>query len=68
MKLSNSFFITRREFPKDETTISTKLLIKSGMVLKNNNGIYSYLPIGLKVLNKTKESITPAELTSAPHV
>ncbi len=57
MKLSNSFFITRREFPKDETTISTKLLIKSGMVLKNNNGIYSYLPIGLKVLNNIKDII-----------
>ena len=48
MKISNSFFITRREFPKDEDNISSKLLIKSGMILKNSNGIYSYLPILLK--------------------
>ena len=38
MRMSNSFFITRKEFPKDENTISAKLLIKSGMVFKNENG------------------------------
>ena len=40
MRTSNAFLITRREFPKDEVNISYKLLIKSGMVLKNSNGIY----------------------------
>ena len=49
MRMSNSFFITRREYPKDENTISASLLIKSGMIFKNDNGIYSYLPMGLKV-------------------
>ena len=57
MKLSESFFITRREFPKDEDTISSKLLIKSGMLLKNDSGIYTYLPIGLKVLENIKNVI-----------
>lgn len=50
MKISNSFFITRREFPKDEVNVPSKLLIKSGMISKNSNGIYSYLPIGFKVI------------------
>ena len=36
MKLSSSFFITRRENPKDEHILASKLLIKSGMVLKND--------------------------------
>ena len=51
MRLSNDFFITRRNDPKDEFNISSKLLVKSGMVLRNSNGIYSYLPMGLKVVN-----------------
>ena len=50
MRMSNNFFITRKEFPNDEDCISAKLLIKSGMIYKTDNGIYSYLPIGLKVL------------------
>ena len=57
MRTSNAFLITRREFPKDEVNISSKLLIKSGMVLKNSNGIYSYLPIGLKVIDNIKKII-----------
>ena len=57
MKLSNSFFITRRENPKDESILASKLLIKSGMVLKNDNGIYSYLPMGLKVLENIKKIV-----------
>jgi len=57
MKLSNSFFVTRRENPKDESILATKLLIKSGMVLKNGNGVYSYLPYGLRVLENIKKII-----------
>ena len=36
MRMSNSFFMTRKEYPKDENTISAKLLIKSGMIFKND--------------------------------
>ena len=57
MKLSNGFFITRRENPKDESILASKLLVRSGMVLKNDNGIYSYLPMGLKVLENIKSII-----------
>ena len=57
MRMSNNFFITRKEFPNDEDCISAKLLIKSGMIYKNDNGIYSYLPIGLKVLENIKRII-----------
>ena len=57
MRLSNSFFITRRENPKDESILATKLLIRSGMVIKNTNGVYSYLPMGLRVLQNIKKII-----------
>ena len=43
--MSNNFFITRKEFPNDESVISSALLIKSGMIYKNDNGIYTYLPM-----------------------
>ncbi len=57
MKLSESFFITRKEFPNNEETLSGKLLVKSGMIYKLDNGIYSYLPMGLKVLENIKRII-----------
>ena len=57
MKISNCFFITRRENPKDESILASKLLVKSGMVIKNSNGIYSYLPMGLRVLENVKKII-----------
>ena len=61
MKLSESFFITRKEYPKDEESISAKLLVKSGMIIKNDSGIYTYLPIGLKVI-KNIEKIIRSEM------
>ena len=57
MKLSNSFFITRRELPKDESTISSKLLVKSGMIMKLESGAYTYLPLGFIVINNIKKII-----------
>lgn len=57
MKLSNSFFVTRRQSPKDEQLISSKLLVQSGMIMKNESGIYTYLPLGFKVLENIKNII-----------
>ena len=57
MKLSSSFFITRRENPKDENIIASSLLVRSGMILKNESGLYSYLPMGLRVLENIKKVI-----------
>ena len=57
MRTSNSFFITKKEFPSDEESKSAKLLVRSGMILKNANGIYTYLPFGFKVLENIKKII-----------
>ena len=57
MRLSNTFFITRREFPKDEETLSARYLIRSGMIYKNDRGIYSYLPFGNMVVENIKKII-----------
>lgn len=52
MKLSQSFVNTLREAPKDAETINHKLLVRAGFVRQLMAGVYTYLPLGLKVLNK----------------
>lgn len=52
MKLKNNFFFTLRENAKDEDTVSGNLLVRSGMIKKVGTGIYMYLPMGYKVLDK----------------
>ena len=64
MRLSENFFYTFREDVKDEETVSGNLLVKSGMVKKIGNGIYMYMPLGLKVL-KNIENIIRDEMNKA---
>src|SRR3989344_1585326 len=52
MKLSQLFTKTLKEAPADETAVNAQLLIRAGFVFKNSAGIYSYLPLGWRVLNK----------------
>lgn len=52
MKLSRLFTKTLREAPADEEAINAKLLIRGGFVFKNSAGIYSFLPLGWRVLSK----------------
>jgi len=49
MKLKNSYFYTLREEPKDEESISGKLLTRAGFIKKTSAGVYMFLPLGLKV-------------------
>lgn len=64
MKLSEQFFYTKREDVKDEETVSGNLLVKSGMVKKIGNGIYMYMPLGLRVLRNI-ETIIREEMNKA---
>ncbi|MDO8495493.1 MAG: aminoacyl--tRNA ligase-related protein [bacterium] len=52
MKLSRLFTKTEKETPKDETSVNAQLLEQAGFVYKNNSGIYTYLPLGWRTLNK----------------
>ena len=51
MKQSHLFTKTRREAPKDETAKNAELLIRAGYIHKEMAGVYSFLPLGLRVLN-----------------
>lgn len=52
MKQSILFTKTRRQAPADEVSKNAQLLIRAGFVHKELSGVYAYLPLGLKVLNK----------------
>ncbi len=54
MRLKNSYFYTIREDVKDEDSTSGNLLVRSGMVKKTSAGIYMFLPMGLRVLDKIR--------------
>jgi len=57
MKLKNNFFYTIRENVKDEDSISSNLLVRSGMIKKISSGIYTFMPLGLKVARKIENII-----------
>ena len=57
MKYSNFFIPTFRENPSDAKIKSHVLMIKSGMIKQEISGIYSWLPLGFKVLKKIVQII-----------
>ena len=61
MKISKYFLPTLREAPQDADNVSVKLMFRSGMIRKLASGIYEWLPVGLRVLQKV-ENIVREEL------
>ncbi len=57
MRQSKLFGKTLREDPKDEVSSNAKLLERGGFIFKNSSGIYSYLPLGWRVLQKMAKII-----------
>ncbi len=57
MKLTNMFFKTFREDPAGAEINSHRLLVRAGFIKQMGNGIFMYLPMGLRVLDKLKNII-----------
>ncbi|BAQ10553.1 prolyl-tRNA synthetase [Bacillus sp. OxB-1] len=57
MKQSRTFIPTMREVPSDADVKSHQLLLRAGFIRQNTSGIYSYLPLGQKVLQKIETII-----------
>jgi prolyl-tRNA synthetase len=57
MRQSQLFTRTRKEAPADESSKNAQLLIRAGFVHKEMAGVYSYLPLGLRVLENIKQII-----------
>ena len=57
MRLSKLFTKTIKDAPADEVSKNAQLLIRAGFIHKEMAGVYAYLPLGLKVLEKIKNII-----------
>ncbi|MDD7384336.1 MAG: proline--tRNA ligase [Actinomycetaceae bacterium] len=55
--MSNLFLRTLREDPSDAEVMSHKLLVRAGYIRRVSPGIYTWLPLGLKVLNKIEQIV-----------
>jgi prolyl-tRNA synthetase len=52
MRQSKLFTKTSKTLPKDEVSVNSQLLLKSGFIDKEIAGVYSFLPMGYRVLDK----------------
>ena len=57
MKQSHLFTKTKKESPADEVSLNAELLIKGGFINKEMAGVYSFLPLGLRVIKKIENII-----------
>lgn len=64
MRASRFLFATLRETPSDAEVISHQLMLRAGMIRKLASGLYTWLPMGVRVLNKV-EAIVREEIDRA---
>ncbi len=61
MKTTQMHLVTRREVPADAEIPSHRLMLRTGMIRKHGAGIYTWSPLGLRVLHKV-ESVVREEM------
>ncbi|HID98017.1 MAG TPA: proline--tRNA ligase [Thermodesulfobacteriaceae bacterium] len=57
MRYSRLFLPTLKENPAEAEVVSHKLMLRAGMIRKLASGLYSYLPLGLRILRKVEKII-----------
>ncbi|MFJ1470942.1 proline--tRNA ligase [Massilia orientalis] len=64
MRASRFFISTLKEAPSDAEIVSHKLMMRAGMIKRLGSGIYTYMPLGLRVIRKV-EGIIREEMNKA---
>ncbi|HCE07271.1 MAG TPA: proline--tRNA ligase, partial [Oxalobacteraceae bacterium] len=64
MRASRFFISTLKEAPSDAEIVSHKLMQRAGMIKRLGSGIYTYMPLGLRVIRKV-EAIVREEMNRA---
>lgn len=64
MRATQFFIATQKEAPNDAELISHKLMVRAGLIKKLGGGLYSWMPLGLRVLRKV-ETIVREEMNKA---
>ena len=57
MRVSATLLATTKETPADADIISHQLMIRAGITRKLSSGLYTWLPLGLRVLRKVEAII-----------
>ena len=57
MRMSNMYMPTLREVPTEAEIPSHQLLLRAGMIRKLVSGVYSYLPLGYRVIKKIENIV-----------
>ena len=57
MRLSQYFLPTLKETPSEAKVVSHRLMLRAGMIRQSSAGIYSWLPLGLRVLRKIEQIV-----------
>lgn len=64
MRATQFFFNTQKEAPADAELISHKLMVRAGLIKRLGSGLYSWMPLGLRVLRKV-EAVVRDEMNKA---
>ena len=57
MRVTNFFLVTQKETPADAEVISHQLMLRAGMIRKLAAGLYTWLPLGLRVLRNVERIV-----------
>jgi len=57
MKYSQTLIPTLKETPSEAEVISHKLMLRAGLIRKLASGVYTWLPMGLRVLRKVERIV-----------
>ena len=57
MRASQFLFATLKETPSDADIVSSQLMVRAGLIRKLASGLYVWLPMGLKVLQKVEKIV-----------
>ena len=57
MRLSNFFLPVLKETPKEAEIVSHRLMLRAGMIRQQSAGVYSWLPLGMRVLQKIEDIV-----------
>lgn len=68
MRLSRYFLPILKENPKEAEIVSHRLMLRAGMIRQQSAGIYAWLPLGLRVLDKIGNIVREEQKIGRAHV
>ena len=66
MRISRFHFQTMKEDPSDAEVISHKLMLRAGLIRRLGSGLYTWMPLGLRILRKVEAPARPLPATCLP--